>query len=72
MLEKLHYMHEHPVKEKLVRHPGDWPWSTWCFYYGREALLKMDPWSAPSLGASIKTKQREERPTLCEKQKRKG
>jgi len=42
--EKLHYMHANPVKAKLVAHPGDWPWSSWCYYYGREALLKMDAW----------------------------
>jgi putative transposase len=40
--EKLHYMHANPVKEKLVQHPGDWPWSSWCFYYRGEGLLKMD------------------------------
>ena len=42
--EKLHYMHANPVKAKLVQHPGDWPWSSWCHYYRGEALLKMDPW----------------------------
>jgi putative transposase len=38
--EKLHYMHANPVKAKLVQHPGDWPWSSWCYYW----LLKIDPW----------------------------
>jgi hypothetical protein len=38
------YMHANPVKEKLVHHPGDWPWSSWCHYYGRHALLVMDAW----------------------------
>ena len=42
--EKLHYMHGNPVKAKLVQHPGDWPWSSWCYWYRREGLLKMDPW----------------------------
>ena len=42
--EKLHYMHANPVKAKLVQHPGDWPWSSWCYWYRREGLLKMDPW----------------------------
>jgi len=42
--EKLHYMHANPVKEKLVQHPGDWPWSSWCYYYLEEGLLKIDPW----------------------------
>jgi putative transposase len=41
--EKLHYMHANPVKEKLVGHPGDWPWSSWCYYYRGEGLLRMDP-----------------------------
>jgi putative transposase len=42
--EKLHYMHANPVKAKLVQHPGDWPWSSWCHYYRGEGLLKMDAW----------------------------
>jgi putative transposase len=40
--EKLDYMHANPVKEKLVRHPKDWPWSSWAAYVGREALLAID------------------------------
>jgi putative transposase len=43
--EKLHYMHANPVKEKLVEHPGDWPWSSWCYYYRGVGLLKIDPWT---------------------------
>jgi REP-associated tyrosine transposase len=43
--EKLHYMHANPVKAKLVQHPGDWPWSSWCYYYRGGGLLKMDPWT---------------------------
>jgi len=31
--QKLHYIHANPVEAKLVKHPGDWPWSSWCFYY---------------------------------------
>jgi hypothetical protein len=42
--EKLHYMHENPVRAKLVKHPADWPWSSWCDYYRGEGLLRMDPW----------------------------
>ena len=41
--EKHHYMHANPVKEKLVEHPGDWPWSSWSYYYRGKGLLKMDP-----------------------------
>ena len=42
VLEELHFMHANPVKERLVQHPGDWPWSSWCFYYRGEGLLNMD------------------------------
>jgi hypothetical protein len=40
--EKLEYMHANPVKEKLVAHPREWPWSSWTFYATGEGLLKMD------------------------------
>ena len=43
--EKLDYMHANPVKERLVRDPRDWPWSSWSFYVGKEALLSIDPWN---------------------------
>jgi len=29
--EKLNYMHNNPVQRGLVKHPGDWPWSSWRF-----------------------------------------
>jgi REP-associated tyrosine transposase len=42
-LEKLNYMHHNPVKRGLVKTPGDWPWSSWRFYYlGGGSLLAMD------------------------------
>ena len=41
---KLHYMHGNPVRARLARHPGDWPWSSWCYYYRGKGLLDMDPW----------------------------
>jgi putative transposase len=42
--EKLEYMHANPVKRRLVKHPGDWPWSSWSFYEdGEQGLLKIDP-----------------------------
>jgi putative transposase len=42
--EKLTYMHNNPVKRGLVSSPGDWPWSSWRFYYLRDAsILRMDP-----------------------------
>ncbi|HUL33752.1 MAG TPA: hypothetical protein VL128_07705 [Candidatus Eisenbacteria bacterium] len=41
--EKLNYMHANPVKRGLVEHPGDWAWSSWTFYFGKEKpLLHMD------------------------------
>ena len=45
MQEKLHYMHQNPVRAKLVKHPGDWPWSSWCHYFRGEGLMGMDPWA---------------------------
>jgi putative transposase len=41
--EKLNYMHNNPVKRALVSSPGDWPWSSWRFYFLQDAsLLPMD------------------------------
>jgi len=37
--EKLDYMHSNPVTRGLVRHPKDWPWSSWSFYTKGEAGL---------------------------------
>jgi len=42
--EKLDYMHANPVNRGLVRHPQDWPWSSWAFYCRSESgLIAMDP-----------------------------
>jgi hypothetical protein len=42
--EKLDYMHANPANRGLVRHPQDWPWSSWSFYFGSESgLIAMDP-----------------------------
>ncbi|MGD0011869.1 MAG: hypothetical protein ABSE93_25430 [Terriglobia bacterium] len=42
--EKLNYMRNNPVKRGLVKRPGDWPWSSWRFYFLNDAsLLTMDP-----------------------------
>ena len=46
--EKLHYMHANPVKARQVRHPGDWPWSSWSYWYRGAGLLKMDAWTGGS------------------------
>ena len=41
--EKIDYMHNNPVARGLVSHPGDWPWSSWRFYYCEDSsLLAMD------------------------------
>ncbi len=45
---KLYYIHGNPVRAKLLRHPGDWPWSSWSYYYRGEGLLKMDRWGDSS------------------------
>jgi putative transposase len=37
--EKLDYMHSNPVTRGLLRHPKDWPWSSWSFYTKGEAGL---------------------------------
>jgi putative transposase len=43
-VEKLHYMHNNPVKRGLVAHPRLWPWSSFNFYFGKEScLLSIDP-----------------------------
>ena len=41
--EKIDYIHNNPVARGLVSHPGDWPWSSWRFYYREDrSLLAMD------------------------------
>jgi putative transposase len=40
--EKLHYMHANPVIRGLVKHPKDWAWSSWSFYYRGEGMLRMN------------------------------
>ncbi len=37
--EKLDYMHANPVNRGVVKHPKDWPWSSWAFYSGEEPGL---------------------------------
>ena len=45
-IEKLRYMHDNPVIRELVKHPADWPWSSYRFYaFGDTRMLAMDPWS---------------------------
>ena len=41
--EKLDYMHNNPVKRKLVISPDQWPWSSFRFYYLNDSsVLPMD------------------------------
>ena len=40
--EKLEYMHANPVERGLVKHPKDWPWSSWSNYAKGEGLIRMD------------------------------
>ena len=41
--EKLNYMHANPIVRGIVKHPRDWPWSSWEFYWGKaKPLLVMD------------------------------
>jgi hypothetical protein len=35
-------MHANPVEEGLVRHPQDWPWSSWSNYAMGKGLLNID------------------------------
>ena len=42
LTEKLEYMHRNPVDLELVRHPKDWPWSSWSFYEkGEKGLIEI-------------------------------
>lgn len=49
-LEKMDYMHNNPVKRRLVASPDQWSWSSFRFYYlGDASVLSMDrspesPW----------------------------
>jgi REP element-mobilizing transposase RayT len=39
----LEYMHRSPVDRELVKHPRDWPWSSWSFYEGAgKGLIQID------------------------------
>jgi putative transposase len=41
--QKLDDRHNHPVTRGLVSSPGDWPWSSWRFYYLEDSsILAMD------------------------------
>ena len=43
--EKLNYMHANPVIRGLVKHPKDWPWSSWGHWAkGERGLVEIDAW----------------------------
>ncbi|HXJ95675.1 MAG TPA: transposase [Terriglobia bacterium] len=46
-LEKLTYMHNNPVKRRLVSTPGEWPWSSWRFYFLNRVSTGFDPPHGP-------------------------
>jgi len=42
--EKLDYIHTNPVQRRLVKHPQDWPWSSWSFYAsGEQGVVRIEP-----------------------------
>ena len=52
--EKLDYMHANPVTRKLVKHPKDWPWSSWSFYAkGETGLIRIDPVGLRKTGNNV-------------------
>jgi len=49
LIQKLDYMHRNPVDRKLVRHPKDWPWSSWSFWEkGEMGMIRIDALKANS------------------------
>ncbi|HET9178256.1 MAG TPA: hypothetical protein VFQ24_07845 [Terriglobia bacterium] len=37
------YMHNNPMVRKLVGQPGDWPWSSWRYYFLEDSsMIPMD------------------------------
>ena len=45
-VEKLRYMHRHPVKYGLVAEPEHWEWSSYRSYaYQQEGRTKMNQWA---------------------------
>jgi len=36
-------MHANPVTRGLVKHPEEWPWSSWSFFWkGERGLIRID------------------------------
>ena len=44
-VEKLHYMHENPVKRRLVLEPGQWAWSSFRGYaFDEPGPVRLNLW----------------------------
>jgi hypothetical protein len=61
--EKLNYMHFNPVKRGLARHPKEWLWSSYGFYWRGIAngCLPNPDWK---LGAEVAEREKERRTLL--------
>ena len=47
------------MQRKLVEHPKDWPWSSWCHYAkGEEGVIRIDVLDGSASGAESKVKSR--------------
>ena len=50
--EKVHYVHDNPVRRKLVARPEDWPWSSYLAWErGIDSPLRIDRETVPVLHA---------------------
>jgi len=49
-VEKLHYMHENPVKRRLVLEPGQWAWSSFRGYaFDEPGPVRLNLWPEAKL-----------------------
>jgi len=66
-LEKLHYIHQNPVKRELVKRPDDWKWSSFLHIAtGREGTVEIESqWTARKrerMGNALRVVRRQEQP----------
>jgi putative transposase len=48
--EKIHYIHDNPIRRGLVARPEDWPWSSWrAWESGEDELVTIDRQSFPTI-----------------------
>jgi putative transposase len=59
--EKLHYMHQNPVKRRLVKQPDDWPWSSFRHHStGERGAVEIESrWTAQRRGGQLIARRRE-------------